>query len=66
MPIKKDAPKIGIHVSLQALFQIAAAVLISYLLTQILGMDSRVKVLEMQMSKQEQTTKSLWEKKVNK
>ena len=66
MPIKKDAPKIGIHVSLQVLFQIAAAVLISYLLTQILGMDSRVKVLEMQMSKQEQTTKSLWEKKVNK
>ena len=39
----------GIQVSLSALLQIVAAVVISYLLTQVLGMEAKVRALEVKI-----------------
>lgn len=65
--------KEGIQISLQALLQIVAAVVISYLLSQVLGMDARMKALEVQqkadqaeIQRQAESIKSLWEKKKSK
>lgn len=60
----------SIQVSLPALLQIAAAVLISYLLTMVLGMDARVKALEVkqdalheELQQQKDSISKLWQSK---
>jgi len=60
----------GVQISLSTLLQLVAAVVISYMLNQVLGMEAKVKGLEVKVQAMEKTSdvqassiKSLWEKK---
>ena len=60
----------GIQVSLSTILQTVAAIVLSYMLNQVLGMEAKVRALEVkaeaqakEMDQQAASIRSLWEKK---
>jgi hypothetical protein len=63
----------GIQVSLGSILQVAAAVVLSYMLNQLLGMEAKLKAVEVrqeaqaaEQARQAESIKALWNKKKSK